>query len=62
MMEYAFYVTTSKSGVEGQGNTHTYVGTDIQTNMMVHKYRPIGIETTGPIGLGFSWRIIQSDL
>ena len=62
MMKYNFYVTTSQSGGEGKVNTYTEVMTDIQTELIVKIGRPKGIETTHSIGLGFSRRIIQSNL
>ena len=34
MMNYAFYVTTSQSGGEEQGNTQTDVGTDRYMNLI----------------------------
>ena len=34
MMKYAFYVTTSQSGGEVQGNTQTGVGTDRKMNLI----------------------------
>ena len=61
MMKYAFYVTTSKSGGEGQGDTQTEVGADINTNLIGETGRPMVIDTTHPIGLGFSQIIIQSE-
>ena len=60
-MKYVFYVTTYQSGGEGQGNTHTDVGTDIQMNFIGHTYRPAVIEITYIIGMGFSRRIVQSE-
>ena len=62
MMNYAFYFTASQSVGEGQGNTHTEVMIDRQTNIMGQIGRPTGIESTYIIGLVFSWIIIQSDL
>ena len=59
MMKYAFYITTSQLGGEGQGNTQAAVGTYKQTNLIGHTDRPTEIETTHLIGLGFSGRRIQ---
>ena len=53
MMMYAFYVTTSQSGGEGQGDTQAEVGTDRKTNLIGQTGRTMGIETTHLIGLGF---------
>ena len=53
MTKYTFYVTTSQSGGEGQGNTHTDAGTDVQTKLIRHTERPTETETTYPIGLIF---------
>ena len=61
MMMYAFYVTTSQSGGEGQGDTQIDVGTDRQMKLIGQTGRPTGIETTHPIGLVFSRRRIQSE-
>ena len=44
--EVHLYVTTSKSRGEGQGNTHTEFGTDIQTELTGQTGRPTGIDTT----------------
>ena len=60
MMNYVFYVTTPQGGGEGQVDTQTKVGTYKQTNLIVQKGRPMGIDTTHLIGLGFSQRRIQS--
>ena len=60
-MEYTFYVATSQRGGEGQGGIYTDVGTDRQTNLIGQAGRPTGIDTTHLIGLGFSWRKIQSE-
>ena len=53
MMKYASYVTTSQSGGEGQGDTQTNIGTDIQMGLdrtdiqtygnRYHTYNLIGI-------------------
>ena len=59
MMKYTFYVTTSQNLNEGQGDTQTDVSTDRETKRIVQTGKPMGIETTHPIGFGFSWRIIQ---
>ena len=58
--EGRLYVTTYQSGGEGQIDTQTYVRTDIQTEKYDRKYsRPMGIDTTNEIRLGFSRRRIQ---
>ena len=62
MMKYAFYVITSKSGDEGQGNTQIDNRSDRQTNLIVHTGRHTVIDTTHIIGLVFSRRIIQLEL
>ena len=61
MMKYTFYVTTSQIGGEGQGDTQTDAGTDIQTNIIGQSYRPMVIDTTHIIGLVFIRRRIQSE-
>ena len=49
MMKYAFYVTTSQSGVEGRDDTHIETGIDIQTKLTGQTGRPTGIDTTNLI-------------
>ena len=50
-----------KMEVKSGGSTHTYIGTNIQKNLIGQTVRPTGIETTHLIGLGFSCRRIQSE-
>ena len=61
MMRYAFYVTNSQNGGEGQGDTQTDDRTYRQKNIIGKTDRPAGIETTHLIGLGFSRRRIKSE-
>ena len=61
MINYAFYVTTSKRGGEGQGDTQKEVRTERQTYIIVKTGRSTGIETTHLTRLGFSWRRTQSE-
>ena len=62
MMEYGFYVSTSQSGGEKQGDIQIEAGIDWQMNLLVHTYRHTVIYTAHPIRLGFSQIIIQSEL
>ena len=41
MTNDAFYVTTSQSGGEGQGDTQTDAGTDIQMNLIGKTVKPM---------------------
>ena len=52
-MRYGFYVSTYKSGGEGQGNTKIEARKDRQTNLIGQTGIPTAIQTTNPIGLGF---------
>ena len=45
MMKYAFYVTTSQSGGEGQGNIHPDPVKDIQMNITGNTGIHVVIET-----------------
>ena len=49
------YITTSQSGGEGQGSTRKDDSTDKNMKLIGQTGIHSVIETTHPIGLGFSW-------
>ena len=54
-------IATSQRGGEGKGDAQTDPGTDRLMNLIGQTGKPTGIETTNPMKLGFSWRVIQSE-
>ena len=61
MMKYTFYVTTSESGGESQGNTYADFRKYSYKNIIGHTCRPLEIDTTNLIILGFILRRTQSE-
>ena len=60
--EIRLYITTYQIGGEVQGDTWTGNGTDRHIYLIGYTHRPLVIDITHPIVMGFSWIRIQLDL